>query len=540
MKVLVERVLGQVRGAWRFRWLAMFAASGVCIVGWVIVLLLPNTYKATARVFVDTRTTLSRITEGIGVASDIESQIQGVRQALLGGPQLEEVVDKEKLLPPNATARDKQDLITGLRKRITITLQGADTSGVYVISYRDKSRNRALRVVDRLLNSFVASTLVGKREGSEQAQQFLINQIAETERRLAASEERLADFKKENVGLMPGAQGDYFSRLQAEMEALAKARAELSIAQSRRSALQRQLRGEQPVLSSPDVAPGLTPLPSPAPGGSLSIAGARDNSTAFRIREAQSRLDDLLLRFTDRHPDVIALRATLEELKARQQAEIEALRRGDAGAAARLGLSANPVFQSIQLQLNQTDVEIAALRGAIIDHQAKIAGLRRLVDTAPEVEAQFARLNRDYDVTRAKYQSLVERLERAKLSEQAEETGVVRFEVVDPPNADFLPVAPNRPLLIVAVLLAALTTGGALAYLLHELKPVFANVRQLNEITGLPVLGLVSMTWLERHQAQQRRAAIVYACAASGLFLSSGVVLVAQSRVTTLLHQWMS
>ncbi len=246
-------------------------------------------------------------------------------------------------------------------------------------------------------------------------------------------------------------------------------------------------------------------------------------------------MDDLLLRFTEKHPDVIALRETLAGLKAKQQDEIEEMRR-DPGAAGRLGLDSNPVYQSIQLQLNQTEVEIAALGGEIADHQNKIASLKQLVNTAPEVEAEFARLNRDYDVTQKKYQALVEQLERTKLSEQADETGIVRFEIIDPPSASFVPVAPNRPRLILAVLFGALAAGAGLAYLLHQLKPVFSSTRQLGEITGLPVLGFVNMIFLGRHQAAARRGAIAYVAIGVLLVVAATLMLVIQSDATRMLR----
>ena len=93
--------------------------------------------------------------------------------------------------------------------------------------------------------------------------------------------------------------------------------------------------------------------------------------------------------------------------------------------AAATGASANPIYQSIQLALNQVDVEIAGLKGELSDHQQKVTELRRMVDTMPQVEAEYARLNRDYNVNKAQYTALVERLEKARLGEEAEAKGSI-------------------------------------------------------------------------------------------------------------------
>lgn len=437
------------------------------------------------------------------------------------------------MIEPGSTLRQRQATLAALRDSIDISgsVQGDNpTAGLYVISYTDRSRERALKLVDRLLNSFVESTMGGTREGSAVAMKFLQEQIADYERRLSTAESRLADFKKQHVALMSGTQGDYFARLQAEMDSVNKAEADLAVAQRRRDELNRQLHGEQPVLTAAEAA-GRT--------GANGVA-AGNNDIATRIREAQARLDDLLLRFTEKHPDVIALRATIAELKKREQAEIEAIRRGDPGAAARAGLNANPVFQNIQLQLNQADVEIAALRAQIADHEAKRASLQGLVNTAPEVEAELKRLNRDYDVTHAQYNALVERLEKARLGEEANQSGTVRFQLIDPPTAAFTPVAPKRPFLIAVVLVAGLGLGVAVAYLLHQMKPIFTNARQLNEVTGLPVLGTVSMTWLDKYRVFERREQLVYAALAFVLIVLGGGMLVTAGRASQLVHRFVA
>jgi polysaccharide chain length determinant protein (PEP-CTERM system associated) len=519
----LDLIVQQIRGAWRFRRPALLIAWLVCLIGWLIVLAWPDTYSAGARVYIDTRTRLSQVTEGIAVESNIASQAEGVREALLGGPQLEKVA---RLAIPGFTGAppDTQaDIVQGLRTSLDVQASSEreglknQPADLYTITYTDRNRETARRVVDQLLRIFLANSLGGSQEGSEQAQQFLSQQISEYDKKLAAAEARLADFKREHAGLVPGATGgDYFSRLHLESDELDRDRLALTLAEQKRDELQRQLSSET---------------------GSTNGGGA---DTATQIRDTQARLDELLLRFTDKHPDVIAARRTLEDLKARQKAEIEAVRRGDQAAIAATGLASSPVYQGIKLQLSQIDVEVAGARQQVAGQEAKIAEQRKMINTAPQVEAEYERLDRDYAVTHTEYQALVDRLSRAKLSDKADATGVVRFEVVDPPTVNPDPVLPNRLKLILEVLAAGLGAGIGAAYLLHQLRPVFSSTRQLMEFTQLPVLGSVSMTWPERHRASARRAVWRYALGATTLLLLAVVVLLTDDITSQFLHRFVA
>lgn len=525
----VEQVIDEIRGAWRYRWVAMGIAWAVCVLGWLVVLSLPDQYRATARVYVDTQTALAPLLRGLAVDQNVDTQLNYVRQSLLSRPALDKVARETDLDLQVTTPQGREALIQSLGQRINVEMDRSrdrpSTDAVYTISYTDRVRSKSVEVVSTLLNTFVEDTVGGKRAGQEEAQRFLQQQVEDLERRLSLSEQRLADFKRQNVGMVPGEQGDYFTRLQNEMDLTRRTRENLNVALGRRGELQRQLRGEQPFMAG-SISPGTAGTP-----------GVASDSTAGRIQETERRLSELLLRFTDRHPDVIATRENLEQLKQRQQQEFEALRRGDPAAVASSGVGANPVHQSIQLQLNQTEVEIAALQRQLAESDRKVAELRRMVDTVPAVEAEFARLTRDYDVTQAQYTQLLQRLEQARLSEQADETGSIRIEVIDPPTADFNPVAPDRPLFLVAVLLAGLGAGGGAAYLLHMMRPVFNNTRSLAEITGLPVLGAVSMTWLDKQKVELRRGQVTYAAASMLLLLSFVAVLVLRGPGTRLLQQ---
>jgi polysaccharide chain length determinant protein (PEP-CTERM system associated) len=522
MNLLVEEVLEEVRGAWRFRWWALGAAWLLGVIGWAVVMLLPDMYEGRATVFVDTRTALRPVLQGLAVEQDVDAELNFVRQSLLGAPQLEKIARDVGLLNPALTdVRERVSVIDGLRDRIAITVTSASSSegareagSIYGIVYQDRNRARSLKVVGELLNTLIVDTLGGKRQGSQDAQKFLETQIRDYETRLRAAEDKLAEFKKHNVGAMPTEQGGYFSRLQAEMDAVKTAQTALSVAMSRREELSRQLSGETPLTTA---APGAT---SGAPGAA---AGAGD--TLSRIRETQAHLDELLLNYTDRHPDVIAARQTLVELNSRRAAELDALRRGDASAVANSGATANPVYQSIQLSLNQTDVEIASLRRQLGDHQSRVADLRRALDTMPKVEAEYAQLNRDYDVNKTQYTALLTQLEKAKLGQEADTNGSVRFEIVEPPNAEYKPVSPHRNLLVLAVLGLALAAGAGLAYLIQILKPVFWSVRTLAEHTGATVLGAVSPAFPQTLLRRKRWDVAFYTVFAGSFFLLAAVVL---------------
>jgi polysaccharide chain length determinant protein (PEP-CTERM system associated) len=515
MQEILEQTLGILRGIWRYRWIALAVAWGVCLVSWGVILVLPDKYEASARVFVDPSTALKPVIKGLAIEQDVNAELNLVRQSLMSRPHLEKILDETGLAPrvktSDALARAIDDLGTRI-DIVSVSPAGNENapSKVYTISYVDTNRDRSIKVVQILLDSFREGTIGGKRTSSLAAQAFVEGQIKEYEQRLSEAEQGLAEFKKQHVGLVPGDQSDYFTRLQTEIDAMKKTQTQLGIAVTRRAALAQQLRGEGPLAAGPTQGMSIGSNGALQPGG----------DTLSRIQETQAKLDDLLLRFTDKHPDVIALRQTLVDLKKRRQLEMEALKRGDEGAAVATGASSNPVYQSIQLALNQADIEIAGLRGELGDHQSKVTELRRMVDTMPQVEAEFARLNRDYTVNKAQYTALVERLQQAKLGQEAEEKGSVRFEIIDPPTADFRPVAPKRTMLLLGALAAALAGGAGVAYLLTSMRPVFHTARQLGQITGATIYGAVSATRDASKAMALRWQYVVYSLACGSLFVA--------------------
>ena len=465
---IVARILGELKGTWRYRWHGIALAWAVCLVGWAAVFTIPNVYESEAVVYIDTNSVLNPLLGNLTITNDIRDRVNYVTAAMLGRPQLAAVAEKVGLDRKAESPRELNDVLLGLYNRTRISERGGRQQSVYTISYKDRDPEMAQRVVETMLTTFVDDTMVSNRLDTENAQNFIREQLANLEKELTAAEQRLADFKKANVGRMPGEGGGYFARLQTEMTRLEQVRSELRQVQRRKDTLEVQLSGER----------GLSQL----------AATGVQTELDQQIADNQTRLAELRLRFTDRHPEVIAVMETLDQLRQRKAGELEQLQ----SSTGSIVPSENPVYQNIQIELSNANVQIAELRERESMVEAEIARFRDLMDVLPEVEAELARLTRDYDVKQSQYQDLLRRLNVAELSQEADRSTDIKFQVIDPPRVPFTPSEPNRALLLAGVLLLALGAGGGGAFLLNLLKPVFHDSRSLMQIAGYPVLAAIA------------------------------------------------
>jgi polysaccharide chain length determinant protein (PEP-CTERM system associated) len=440
------------------------------------------------------------------------SQVNMMSTVLLSRPNLDRVARETDLYLRVSSPEQQERLLDSLGEGIKLQ---SGTANTFMITFSDHDRAMAQRVVKTLLNAFVEDSLGVKRADATGAQRFLEQQIKELDEQLRIAEDRLADFKKTNVGLMPGEGGDYYTRLQAELTKLEELGAKMRAAQQRRDELAKQLQGEEPTF-------GLIDPPSRR-GGSSPLDR--------KIAEAQAELDQLLLQFTEKHPEVIALREKIAQLEAQrnqnpQGGVAEPQVPVDPQKMALRALDLNPVYQNLKVALSQTDVEIAGLRTQLSDQQRIVSQLRQRIDTMPVVEAELARLNRDYEVNHAQHQALLQRLRQAQLSEEADVSREqVKFRIIEPPLLPILPSGPDRPLLLTAVLLLALGGGIGAAVLLHQVRPVFSSRAELRELTGLPVLGSISLTFSPALKEQLWRQPIAFGGSIALLVLAYASVL---------------
>src|SRR6185437_5464018 len=135
---------------WRYRWYGLGAAWAVCVVAWLTVLLIPNTYQSHAEVYIDTNTLLRPLLQGLAVATDPNQEIQVMLQTLLTEPTLESVVRATNPKAASMSSGQIQDAVAALRKQVSLTnLKAKD---LYSIAYTDRDPAHAQSVAQTLVS----------------------------------------------------------------------------------------------------------------------------------------------------------------------------------------------------------------------------------------------------------------------------------------------------------------------------------------------------------------------------------------------------
>lgn len=504
MRELIDQLLFYASGVWRYKWIVVITVWLVSVSGWVYVSQMPDRFQSEARVYVDTTSILKPLLRGLAVDIDISRQIRLMTRVLLSRPNLEKVARMTDLDLQVKDSDEMDELVDELGSAISIAPVSRLEQNLYMISASNADPQLAKRVVQSLLTIFVESTLGETRKDSDSAQLFLDNQIAEYEKRLKSAEYRLKEFKGKNLGMMPGSTGGYYERLQAASEALQAAKLKSSETQNRRDDLQRQLDEADPEES-------------------LYEEFTQESSYDVRIASLEESLDLLLLRYTAKHPDVIVHKETLAALEALRDEEIEVL----SGAGGFDDQDEGPVMQQMRITLGAAEANVASINARVVEYGKRIERLKNQVDRTLEIEQQFKSLNRDYSVTMKNYNSLLGRRETARLSEDAGQSAeTVQFRIVDPPYVPSEPSAPNRSLLHVFSLIAGLAVGSAIALFLFLLRPTFDNRQVVREITGLPVLGNVSMIWTPAQKRRDKMELTGFAVVSLALVMVFSVVLI--------------
>lgn len=498
MRDILELVLSHLRMMWLYRWVALSCASVVAVAGWLVVLALPNQYEVKAKIFIDTRSMLAPLLQGMVVGNSLASDSSLLlRRTLLTRPNLEQVARRTDMDLSAQTPQAFDRLISKLGSDIRISApRGED---IYTVAYRGPDPKLAKRVVDELLNTFFESALGGSRQDRTVAERFLDDQIAAHEERLIEGEEKIKAFKQKHMGMLPGTGADYFGRRAQARGQLEQAKLELQEATERRDSLRRQVEavrsGNYEVLAAEDGEGSpldpteLTPEMERALIESSSPEVMQINA---RIQGMLARLDELLLQYTDKHPDIINLRdlvGRLEERKEEVIADLPPLQMTGPD-----GRALNPLLESLTLNLSEAEANVAALQSRVSEYQSRLEQATAAATTTLELEAEYRRLDRNYNLFKSRYDQLVKSREAARMTQQAAQaSNDSMLKMLEPPRMPLSPVGPNRPLLLSGVFAGSIGVALGLAFLLAQINPRMFTRQEVQQVAGLPILGAVTL-----------------------------------------------
>ncbi|MFN3820022.1 XrtA system polysaccharide chain length determinant [Blastomonas sp.] len=478
MTGLYEEFRIAVHSVWQRRWLAMAIAWGICVLGWLAVALIPNTYESQAQLFVQTKAILPDNT-GIS-AVERQKQIDTVEQTLTSAANLEKVVRGTDMGKNLVTPREIEGAVNGLRTAIKIK---SEQNNLFEISATMSAGGRsdgeaatlARDVVQKLIDIFVEENLAGGRGETSDTLRFLDEQLAKRQKDLEIAEQKRVRFETENLGMLPGV-GSVSQRLESGRVEINQIDSQLIAAQSALAAINGQIAG--------------TPQ---------TIAGGTGGA-ANPLAQAQGELAGMKARgLTDQHPDVVAM-----------QNQITALRAAGAGASTSYGVS-NPAYSSLISMKAERQAAVSALQSRKAALQAEMNAMVAKQIQEPGVAAEQARIARDYEVLKTQYDKLLADREQVKLRGQVEtQTDAVRFDLITPPSSPRTPIAPNRPLLLVAVLLAGIAGGIGGAFALGQLSASYPTAAKLEAASGLQVIGSISQMLTQAQRDERKRKLRMY------------------------------
>ncbi len=517
MQAQIELIRTYLRMAWLYRWIGTAMAVFICIAGWIAVQALPNQYSVSAKIYLDSRSMLRPLLKGIAYTNSMLSDTALIlSQTLITRPNMEQVARKADLDLEAKTSSDFDDIVDRLLRDIDI--KKTSREHIYSISYTDEVPKKAKAVVDELLNTFLETSLGDSRRETAVTQRFLEEQIAEYEKRLIEAEERVKEFKQRNVGIMPGSQGGYFQRLQDAHTQLEQAKLDLQESIRRRDQLQEQAKSGGGGFVDPFAEFGFDEFDG---GGFDAESDPEIVEIDARIQNLETRIDDMLITYTEKYPDVIFMRLQIRELKSKRKRLLKEIAARPAPETDSFeGPSIDPFKQQMKLEVAAADANVAAMQARVEEFNRRIESLEQKVDVVPEVEAELVRLNRDYEINRRQYRELLERREQAYMAQEADQTeDDVKIKIIEPPRTPLEASGPPRNLLASIVLLLGLAAGAAASFALSLLKPRFVGVQELKEVSGLPVLGTVSMAASTVHRRQRTHEIAAFGAVVASLFL---------------------
>lgn len=396
----------------------------------------------------------------VGMNVTRETEINSIIQVMGSRAIIEKVVDAIGLDPPANLELEREKGIASLMKDLTIW--SPKNTSVIGVACEARSPERARKVVSTIIKTYMDEHLrLNSTPGSH-------------------------EFFDEQSKLLK-------SQLDEASAALRDAKSEFNLAsiEGRRDALQKQVAAVETQILDTESGRAASAAKIASMRGSLSRLPesllkrfALPNSTATSLRELlyelQTREQELMAKYTEQHPAVIAIRQQVREMERIMREE-----QPDRSQATTAALLAE-----------QSTFESLEARSAALDGQLK--RLENELATLNEQEVRVKELERNVKVAETSYLNYMASLEQTRVDQALKREAISNINVIQSASLIHKPTSPKKGLTLAIALVVGLCGGIGLALTSQQLDHSLKTPEDIEKRLGLPTL--VSIPKLDSQQ----------------------------------------
>ena len=336
------------------------------------------------------------------------------------------------------------------RVRENIEIEFNDKNESIGISFQWHNPQLAADVTNALASQFIAQSLNLRQEMVVGTTKFLDSEVDRIRQELIEKEMVLEEFKRKHMGMLP-------SQLQSNLNISSQLKDELSNLEAKlESEKQRYL------FLSRQLALNMN---QQDPNGETLIE---------ELQRQQENLDELLIRYTENHPDVQNLIRRIEKIKSalKNQSDAELFAEEEQYRLSDTNMSYGSDIDSPELQRIQNNID--RYQDKINEIRAQLQTYRTRIENTSQVELELINLERDYDTVNKRYQDLLSKKLNAQLAEKLEQWQKgEHFRIVDEALPPIAPYQPDIARIMLMAVALGLGLGGGAAYMREMTDPGF-------------------------------------------------------------------
>ena len=429
----------------RRRWVILMPLFFTLIIAIYYVFTAPKVYKATTLVMVEPQQVPKDFVRS-AVAEDAESMLGTILQQIASRTNLERIINEFGLMPKINSNQFMEDVVNSMKQNIEIKVtRDRKGSDVFSVSYMGQDPQKVMAITNALVGNFIEANVKDRESQATGTSVFLESELENVRKRLLEMESEIKDYRQRYMGELPEQLNSNLSVLQGLQNQLA--------------AKEAGLRDLKIRLSEAEEWPN----------------GAADPNDLGSLRR---QLADLLMRYTENHPDVTRLKNRIEEL------EKNPVNNKNAGQ-----LTSSSVLSPKKAVLLRDQ---SALESQIARLQSQIGSYQARVEETPKRELDLIILKRDYDNMRNLYDSLLKRKLESEISANMERNQKgEQFQVIDPAQLPKRPIEPNLKRIFMLTIAVGFGLGCGLAYLLEFMDSSYRRPEKVEEDFNIPIIATI-------------------------------------------------